>query len=287
MVNRVIERVKAIEGKRDGYYCYQRLCEVAEFIETQFQNRGFVVERDCFTFRRRQYWNLIATSNGFHSKQEWTLIGAHYDAVMDSPGADDNASGVAVMLEIADSLGPRQGLVFVAFTLEEPQPFAGHFLIGSRNFVQRATEQGHAFKAVFILESVGYIDSREGSQIKPPFVKGPSTGDFLAVVGDLNSSELIRLYEEAARETGLKTFPYKARFRGHLLPETRFSDHAPFWDKGFPALMLTDTAMFRNPYYHTSEDTSDKLNPTFMSLVKETTERCVKKLLKLNSQIRK
>ncbi len=279
LVDRLLSRVRAIEGLRDGHYHYQRLCEVAELVEDQFRQMGFVAERDPFEFRSRQYWNIIATAEGFNPRKDWVLVGAHYDAVTDSPGADDNGSGVAVMLEIANSLGPREGLVFVGFTLEEPQPLAAHFLIGSRHFVARAKDLGHGFRAALVLESVGYVDHRPGSQLRPPLVKGPTVGDFLGVVGLNKHSWLVDLYVKAARQVGLKTFPHKAKLKGHLVPETRFSDHAPFWDEGFPALMLTDTAMFRNPYYHTPHDTSDKLSPEFMALVKESTEKSVLLLL--------
>lgn len=279
MVKRLMRWVQKIEGHRDGHYNYEVLSQKAVYIESELRNMGFLVERDVFQFRGRSYWNIIATEGGFNKNSNWVLVGAHYDAVAGSPGADDNASGLAVMLEVARAIGPEPGLVFVGFTLEEPQPMATHFLIGSRHFVEWTKKKGQKFKAVLVLESVGYRDTRPESQLRPALIKGPDRGDFLAIIGDKNSKELVKHYEKASQEVGLKSFSYIAPFKGHLLPETRFSDHAPFWDAGFPALMLTDTAMFRNPYYHTAEDTSDKLDPEFMVLVAEATIRAVKGLL--------
>ncbi len=188
-----------------------------------------------------------------------------------SPGADDNASGVAVMLEVAKALGPVDDLEFVAFTLEEPQPNAVNFLIGSKHFVKKMKSSKKRYRAVFILESVGYVSSRPGSQLLPPFVKAPDVGDFIGVVGNRRSTELMEGFSKAAagHVPGLKVVTYRAPMRGFLIPETRFSDHAPFWDAGYPAVMITDTAMFRNPNYHTPYDTSDTLSPGFMAQVAE------------------
>ncbi|RME66205.1 MAG: M28 family peptidase, partial [Nitrospirae bacterium] len=116
MVDRIFQWARAIEGPRDGHYHYEDLCQRAEYIESELKNKGFVVERNSFEFRKRTFWNIVATEKGFNSSNNWVLVGAHYDAVAGSPGADDNASGVVVLLEVAKTLGPRPGLVFVCFT---------------------------------------------------------------------------------------------------------------------------------------------------------------------------
>ncbi|MEC4685759.1 MAG: M28 family peptidase [Nitrospirota bacterium] len=271
MKNRILETIRALEGLRDGCYHYDVLQERASYIEREFVSAGFTVQRDELVFNGKSYRNIIATPFGMESKEEWVLTGAHYDAVVDSPGADDNASGVAVMLEAARSLGPRRGLKFVAFTLEEPQPHTIHFLIGSKHFVNRMKSMGQIYRAVLILESVGYISHEPESQLLPPLVRAPHVGDFIAVVGNKKADRIMKGFKESAERyvPELKVVTYRAPARGFLLPETRFSDHAPFWDAGYPAVMITDTAMFRNPNYHTPSDTTETLSPDFMAQVAE------------------
>lgn len=281
MKERILKTVKSLEGLRDGHYRYDELVRRAEHIEREFASLGFVVERDEFTLEGRLHWNIVATPSGIGDEKEWTLVGAHYDAVMDSPGADDNASGVAVMLEAARALGPRRGLKFVAFTLEEPQANTVSFLIGSRHFVKRMKALGHLYKAAFIIESVGYVSRLPESQVLPPFVKAPRVGDFIGVVGNRKAEGIMEEFREAASRyvPGLKVVTYRAPMKGFLILETRFSDHAPFWDAGYPAVMITDTAMFRNPNYHTPYDTSESLSPEFMAQVAEALIRTLERLL--------
>lgn len=269
MKERILDTVKRLEGLRDGYYHYDALGERAVFIEDAFTSLGFHIEMDEFDFGGRSYRNIIATSAGVEESREWILIGAHYDAVTGSPGADDNASGVAVMLEAAREIGQREGLKFIAFTIEEPQPNAVNFLIGSRHFVKKMKALGQNYRAVFILESVGYVSGKPGSQTVPPFVKAPDVGNFIGIVGNRRSKEIMELFEDVSKRhvPELKVVTYKAPLNGYLLPESRFSDHAPFWDAGYPAVMITDTAMLRNPNYHTEFDTSDTISPEFMAQV--------------------
>ena len=271
MRERILKTVKEIEGLRDGHYHYEVLTKKAEYIESEFLSSGFKVQRDEFWFHGKLHWNIIALPSESEDTRECVLIGAHYDAVMESPGADDNASGVAVMLEAARLLGPKTGLECVAFSLEEPQADSLDFLIGSKHFVKRMRAEGRRYKAAFILESVGYVSHAPESQLLPPFVPAPTVGDFIGVVGNKKAGTILETFKEtAARHTPLlKVVTHRAPMRGFLVPETRFSDHAPFWDAGYPALMITDTAMFRNPYYHTPYDTSDTLSPDFMSQVAE------------------
>lgn len=281
MHKRILKTVKEIEGLRDGHYHYEALTKKAEYIESEFLSSGFKVQRDEFWFHGKLHWNIIALPSEPERARECVLIGAHYDAVMNSPGADDNASGVAVMLEAARVLGPKTGLQCVAFSLEEPQADSLDFLIGSKHFVKRMRTEGRRYKAAFILESVGYVSYAPESQMLPSFVPAPSVGDFIGVVGNKKAETILEKFKEmAARHTPLlKVVTHRAPMRGFLVLETRFSDHAPFWDAGYPALMITDTAMFRNPYYHTPYDTSDTLSPDFMSQVAEALIHTVSELL--------
>jgi len=264
--DRILETIRSIEGPRDGCNAYARLEECGDFIAAAFRSAGFVVEYDIFEFGGRQYKNIIATASGLREREDWVMVCAHYDAVPDSPGADDNASGVAVMLELARHLGPRKGLQLVAFSLEEPQQTGTTFLLGSRHFAREMKRQGQNYRAVYNLESVGYVSSEPGSQSLPFFVKAPKTGDFIAVIGNASSMSLVEHFERAAADCvpDLSVFPYKAALNGYMLPESRFSDHAPFWDAGYPAVMVTDTAMLRNPNYHTEFDKIETISPDFM-----------------------
>lgn len=164
---------------------------------------------------------------------------------------------------------------FVAFTLEEPQTTSHIILRGSREFARQARRQGVAYGAVLILECVGYTSRRAKSQLIPRLVgiEVPATGDFLGVIANRRSRELmVRFHQSAAAwASGLTVVPYAVPLNGYFIPQTRFSDHAPFWDRGYPALMLTDTAMFRNPHYHTPHDTPATLDYDFMAGVARAT----------------
>ncbi|MCX8033836.1 MAG: M28 family peptidase [Thermodesulfovibrio sp.] len=265
--------VQAISIPRHGCYNYEALSLIGKFIYEQFREYGYIVEFDEFSYNGRDYKNIIATTEGISSKKDWLLIGAHYDSAMGSPGADDNASGIAVMLEVARVIRDNpvaEKLKFVAFTLEEPQAFDLKFIIGSSHFVKKFKRLGYRYTAI-ILESVGYFSDKKGSQNLPVFVKGPDTGNFIGIVGNGKSKPLLELFEEVKKYVpSLKIITHKVPINGWLSIETRFSDHAPFWDAGFQAVMITDTAMFRNPFYHTSQDTPDKLNFSFMLEVTKT-----------------
>ena len=194
------------------------------------------------------------------------LIGAHYDSVPDTPGADDNASAVAVMLAVARSIGSRSDVMYVAFNGEECH------LAGSLEFVDSMASQMKRLEQVHILEMVGYRDRRPNSQKNPvPLVECPTTGDFLGIVAN-RTGLVASIITQAGRIivplVGLaipEAIPLDAirQMSPHLLR----SDHAGFWQKGMPAAMWTDTAEFRNPHYHEPTDTPDTLDFEFMAEV--------------------
>lgn len=192
------------------------------------------------------------------------LVGAHYDSVPGSPGADDNASAVAVLLAVARAVGKHPDIVYVAFNSEE------FGLAGSREFVDSLGKNN--LEAVYILEMVGYRDRRPNSQGNPlPFVQGvPTTGDFLGVV--TNDDSLLDNILSGANAcnvpfVGLAVPDLAASMTAieSYSPHLLRSDHTPFWEKGIPAAMLTDTAEFRNPNYHKATDTPDTLDYEFMA----------------------
>lgn len=270
--DRLRDYLRKIEGCRHGSKNYQALEERAQFIVKTLRSFNLDVESQEFQFHRKIYRNIIATHYGRNEKTDMILLGAHYDAASGSPGADDNGSGVAVMLESANIVSKYKfdnTIQFVAFTLEEPQPHTIHFLIGSNHFAEEARRLKRKYNAVLILESVGYTDDAEGSQIVPPFIKGqvPKTGNFLGVVADRKSKGIMTVFSDIACQyvPELPVVTYKVPFSGRIIPETRFSDHASFWNQGYPALMLTDTAMFRNPHYHSHRDRYETLDFNFMT----------------------
>src|SRR3984957_9190043 len=194
------------------------------------------------------------------------LIGAHFDSVPNTPGADDSASAVAVMLAVAKALGMRTDVMYVAFNSEEFD------LAGSREFVKEMAGEMKLLEQVHVLEMVGYRDRRPNCQKNPlPMIQAPTTGDFLAVVA--NKGSLVDQIIEAARSitvplVGLaipEGLPLAAiqQISPHLLR----SDHAPFWENDIPAVMWTDTSEFRNPNYHKPTDTPGTLDYEFMAEV--------------------
>lgn len=264
--------VRELSGLRHGTENPDELEEHAALIERAFLNLGMEVVSQCVPFGTRAYRNLVATIPGLEPQLPMLLLGAHYDGPPGSPGADDNASGVAVLLETARLLAgtnPRRTVKLVAFTLEEPQG-NGRFLIGSEHYAKMARRSGEEYAVAVILESVGYCDHREGSQRLPPMVQLPGTtrGDFLAVVGNQASKEYADGFARIAEKmvTGLPVISYCAPpLLARLTPELFLSDHASFWSQNYPALMLTDTVPLRNPHYHQLSDTVETLDIEFLT----------------------
>ena len=226
------------------------------------------------------YRNVVATKYpdrpGQGGELPPLLIGAHYDTVSGSPGADDNASGLVVLLEVASRLRAQpltRPIWLVAFCLEEQDR------LGSQAFVSRLKTEGRELAGAIILECVGFARSEAGTQQAPPGVPiaVPTQGDFLAIVGNEASRSLVRQLEQEAQRKAvqLKTLSLVVPGRGEAMPHTRRSDHASFWDAGYPAVMLTDTANFRNPHYHRETDTIETLNLDFISQVADTVTAAV------------
>lgn len=192
------------------------------------------------------------------------VIGAHYDAVAGSPGADDNASGVAVLLELARFLTQQPArfpIRLVAFDQEE------YGLLGSRAYAEDLKQQGQPVRLMISLEMLGYRDPTPGSQRYPQGLQWfyPNRGDFIAMIGNLKTiPDLMRLSWQM-RRVGPPCEWLPAGQRGLIVPETRRSDHAPFWDQGYPAILLTDTAHLRNPHYHRISDRIETLDLDFLT----------------------
>jgi len=238
----------------------------------QFSKAGWASSSQLVSARDKVYRNVVATRYpdclGEGKELSPLLIGAHYDTVSGSPGADDNASGLIVLLEVASQLRAQpltRPVWLVAFCLEEQDR------LGSQAFASRLKAEGGELAGAIILECVGFARGEAGTQQPPPDVPivVPTQGDFLAVVGNEASRPLVRQLEQGAQRHAvrLKTLSLVVPGRGEAMPHTRRSDHASFWDADYPAVMLTDTANFRNPHYHRETDTVDTLNYEFLSNV--------------------
>ncbi len=238
------------------------------YVHSAFEAAGLTVTEQSYEYDGRRVANLIADPPGAPADATPYIIGAHYDSVIGTPGADDNASAIAVMLELArrtTAKPPGVRLRFVAFTLEEPPTHATRHQ-GSRVFVKRLTEAGGQVAGAIILEMVGLTIPKQHYPLFLRWAGYPDAGNFIGIVGNGASKPLGERVLRGMRKN--PALPVESLFvwlNGWIIPDTRLSDHAPFWDKGFPALMITDTAFFRNPNYHGPNDTADTLDYAFMA----------------------
>ena len=265
-----IENLKAhvrnIHFDRNPYDRSLELEQAAQYIQREFLKIGLEVKEDLFHWEGRTYRNISAEKRGTTSPDKVLILGAHYDTVPGSPGADDNSSAIAVLLEVARniqkvSLGST--LKLVAFALEE----CGY--AGSIHYAERAREGGEKILGMISLEMVGFTGPR---QDYPPYLDPkyyPNVGDFIVIIGNERSKELLETVRRSFK-TCIPQLPSEFLLvpgNGEGLEETRLSDHSPFWDQGFSALMVTDTAFLRNPNYHLPSDTIETLDFEFMKKV--------------------
>jgi len=235
----------------------------AEYIRGVWRARGFSVREEPFEVGRQRAVNLIVELPGSGRPEEVVLVGAHYDSLIGTVGANDNATGVALLLEMPALLqrtAPARTLRFTAFAVEEP-PFFKTERMGSRVHARGARERGEAIVAMISLETLGYYAEAPGSQ-RYPFPFGafyPDRGNFLAVVGNLASRPL--LVEFLRHFTEATDFPVEGAALFPWIPGVDWSDHWSFWREGYPALMVTDTAPYRYPHYHSPLDLPDKVVP--------------------------
>jgi len=225
-------------------------------------NHGYPIRAQSYAVQGVEYVNIEATLTGKKWPDEIVVIGAHYDTVPGTPGADDNGSGVAALLALAEAFvrapQPRT-LRFVAFTNEEP-PFFQTPDMGSHRYAKMCKERGDKIVAMLSLESLGYYSDAPDSQKYPPVVgaKYPKTGNFIAVVGNLSSKELVDFTHDSVASTGL--IPVEKGAFPAIMPGVGWSDHWAFWQFDYPAVMLTGTAPYRNPHYHLASDTVGTLD---------------------------
>ncbi len=241
---------------------YSALQKAAEYISGQFAASGYQVKEQSYLADGKKVSNIWVEITGTAHPDEIVVVGAHYDSPPGSPGADDNASGTAAVLELARlfrDVQPARTIRFVAFVNEEP-PFFQTELMGSRVFAAEAVKKREKVVAMLALESIGYFSDVPGSQ-RYPFplsVFYPDTGNFIGFVGNFSSHSLLRRCIRAFRETA--RFPSEGVVAPKSITGIGWSDHWSFWQEGYPALMVTDTAPFRNPHYHEPTDTPDRLD---------------------------
>ncbi len=233
----------------------------ADYIEAEWRMQGYKVKPQAYEAKGMLCSNLEVTRRGNIRPKEILLVGAHYDTVRGSPGANDNASGIAALLEISrwfTTVTPAMTVRFVAFVNEEP-PFFMTRQQGSVVYARAARARKDLIRLMVSLETIGYYSNEPGSQRYPPLFRWfyPDQGNFLGVVSDFRSRRVMLQFARAFREQSDFPLEHTATFR--WIPGVAWSDHRSFWRQGYPALMVTDTAFYRYKYYHTPEDTPDKL----------------------------
>lgn len=254
--------VAAVASREHNMQHPAALEAAAKEIEKTLAELGFTVLLQRFSTPLGEARNIEVEIAGGALAREIVLAGAHYDSVKGSPGANDNGSGVAALLELARLMRdakPARTLRLVWFVNEEPPYYKGEDM-GSRRYARRSRERGENIVAMLSLETIGYYSDRDGSQ-RYPFPLGffyPSRGNFLAFVSNLGSRALLHQAITAFRRRA--EFPSEGVAAPAIIPGVDWSDHASFWERGYPALMLTDTAPYRYPWYHTAQDTPDKVD---------------------------
>ncbi|MBM4168668.1 MAG: M20/M25/M40 family metallo-hydrolase [Ignavibacteria bacterium] len=238
------------------------------FLEQQLQSAGYEVLIESYRAGGLEARNLFAEKRGTDHRRPIIIVGAHYDTVIGTPGADDNASGVAGLLALAGLLKNhpnRSTIRFVLFANEEP-PYFGTSQMGSMHHAAGLRKDRVNVGAMLCLEMIGYGGEEKMQSYPFPFLRQlgryPRRGNYIALVSDVRSRRLLRRVKPAMRkgcDLGVESIVMPG-----FIPPLNLSDHAAFWKHGFPALMITDTAFLRNPHYHLASDTADTLNYVFL-----------------------
>jgi len=261
-LKRDVSRLAVDIGERNVINRPKELAKAADVIEAQFKAAGLKVTRQEYDVSGVTCCNLQAEIPGGDRADEIVVIGAHYDTALGTAGANDNTTGVAATLALARKFSkqkPERTLRFVAFVNEEP-PYFQTEQMGSLVYARACKKRKEKIVAMFSLETIGYYSDEPNSQKYPkPFSAFyPSTGNFIGFIGNSNSAKLVRQSVEIFRRE--EKFPAESAALPEIIPGVGFSDQWSFWKEGYPALMVTDTAMFRYPHYHTPQDTIDKID---------------------------
>ena len=251
------------------------LNKTVEYILSYYKKIGIKAWREPYSYEGFEVANVVAELSSGPNPVKRYVLGAHYDSVAGTVGADDNASAVAVQLETArylkamfDQKKVGLNVKLVSFALEEPPAYRTPYM-GSRVYAKKARQEKEKIDGMICLEMVGYACYEPGCQNYPfplGFFDYPESGNFIGIVGNFKSSDFSRALTGAFQKNdGLPVVKLTVPFNGWIIPSVRLSDHASFWDQGYKAVMVTDSAFFRNPYYHTPADTMEKLDYRFMA----------------------
>jgi Zn-dependent M28 family amino/carboxypeptidase len=273
-----VEKLAGEIGERNMWH-YPQLNAAADFIENSFSRAGLRTRRDSYDMQGQACHNIEAEIAG--ARPEIFLIGAHYDSVFGSPGANDNGTGVAATLALAQRFAgrkPEHTLRFVAFVNEEPPYFLSDEM-GSFVYAGRCKARGDKISAMVSLETIGYFSDAPHSQTYPSPGLGlfyPKLGNFIGFVSNVHSRALLRrvvgLFRKHAK------IPSEGAALPAFIPGVSWSDQWSFWRQGYPGIMVTDTAPFRYPHYHSSSDTPDKLDYDRFTLVVSGMEKVIEDL---------
>jgi Zn-dependent M28 family amino/carboxypeptidase len=276
-----VQKLAGEIGERNMWH-YAQLNAAADFVEDSLLRAGLRPRRDSYEMGGQACHNIEAEIRG--NRPEIILIGAHYDSVLGSPGANDNGSGVAATLALARRFAgkqPEHTLRFVAFVNEEP-PYFFSGEMGSQIYASRCKARGDKIVAMISLETIGYFSDSPDSQVYPSRFLGafyPKVGNFIGFVSNLQSRMLLRRVIALFRQHA--SIPSEGATLPSFVPGVSWSDQRSFWQNGYPGIMVTDTAPFRYPYYHSVNDTPDKLDYDRFALVVSGMEKVIEGLDKL------
>lgn len=254
-------------GERNSYN-YTALERAYKYIIETMRSSSFHIKDLEYRHEQLTFHNIVAEKIGNKYPEEIIIIGAHYDTVYNSPGADDNASGIAALLEfirLYDAYKNQRTMRFVAFTLEEP-PFYSTSKMGSHVYAQICKELQENIITMVSLEMLAYFTNKNKSQQYPhPDMVAlyPDRGNFIGIVGDEKSKLIVEKITQTVKN--YSNIPVESLVAHRAVPGVSLSDHASFWNFGYKAIMVTDTAFYRNPHYHRSDDTIDTLNFKYFS----------------------
>lgn len=248
---------------------YKQLRQCEEWVKQRWESQGYVVKKHTFSIKRKEYSNLEIEIRGRKLPSEIIIISAQYDTLPDSPGANNNGSGMAILFQLSQLLRkhtPDRTLRLLNFVNEE-DPFFGTEMMGSYQYAKRSHQLREDIKVMLSMDALGIYKDEPGSQRLPfPFsMFYPNRGNFLAFIGDFSSRKY--MIETTRGFKKGSSFPIEAGVVPKWAKGAAWSDHSSFWKFGYPGIMVTDTGGFRSPSHTTKEDTMEKLNFEAMSRI--------------------
>jgi Zn-dependent M28 family amino/carboxypeptidase len=248
---------------------YKQLRQSEEWIREKWESQGYTVKKQTFSYKGKEYSNLEIEIKGRIAPSEIIIVSAQYDTLPDSPGANNNGSGLAILFQLSQLLrkhNPERTLRLLNFVNEE-DPFFGTEMMGSYQYAKSCRQRVEDIRVMLSLDALGVYKDEPGSQRLPfPFsIFYPDRGNFLAFIGNLQSRKYMVEVSKGFKKGS--SFPIKVGVAPEWAKGAAWSDHSSFWKFGYPGIMVTDTGGFRSPYHTTKEDTMEKLNFEAMSRI--------------------